>query len=88
MEKKMAVNALLMDIDVGGVIDTLKEMNVWLDYRNEIMHASMNKNVESLYDNLDTQVEKGMEYARFIDSQVKLMKKTNHVRKKMKLQNN
>lgn len=84
----MAVNALLMDIDVGGVIDTLKEMNVWLDYRNEIMHASMNKNVESLYDNLDTQVEKGMEYARFIDSQVKLMKKTNHVRKKMKLQNN
>ena len=48
----------------------------------------MNKNIESLYDDLDVQVEKGMEYARYIDSQVKLMKKSNRVRKKLKLQNN
>ena len=84
----VSLKAILMDIDVGGVFDTLEEMDAWLDYRNEIIHSSMNKNVESLYDDLDIQVEKGMEYARFIDSQVKLMKKTNRVRKKMKLQNN
>ena len=59
-----------------------------LEDRNEIIHSSMNKNIESLYDDLDVQVEKGMEYARYIDSQVKLMKKSNRVRKKLKLQNN
>lgn len=39
-------------------------------------------------DGLDVEVEKGMDYARFLDAQIKLMKKTNRVRKRMKLQNN
>lgn len=71
---------LLMDIDIGGVLDALDEMDDWINYRNEIMHAAMNKNIEALYDDLDIQVDRGYQYARYIDSQVKLMKKTNRVR--------
>lgn len=84
----LSLEELLLGVDIGGLLDTLEDMSAWLDYRNEIIHSSMNKNIESLYDDLDVQVEKGMEYARYIDSQVKLMKKSNRVRKKLKLQNN
>ena len=84
----LSLKELLTDIDIGGVLDTLDEMYDWMGYRNEIMHAAMNKNVEALYDDLDIQVDKGYQYARFLDSQVRLMKKINRVRKKMRMQNN
>lgn len=87
-EYLLSLEELLLDVDIGGLLEILEEMGAWLEYRNEIIHSSMNKNIESLYDDLDVQVEKGMEYARYIDSQVKLMKKSNRVRKKLKLQNN
>lgn len=85
---KSEIKELLMDIDIGGVLDTLDEMNDWINYRNEVMHTAMNKNIEALYYELDIQVDKGYRYERFIDSQVKLMKKMNRVRRKMKMQNN
>ena len=53
----------------------------WLAYRNEIIHASMNKNIEALYEDLEEQAEKGMELARFIDSQVRVLKTKGKVRK-------
>lgn len=82
------LKALLEDVDVGGVLETIEDLNGWLGYRNEVIHASMNKNIDSLYENLGENVEKGMEYARFLDSQVKIMKKSNRVRKALKMQNN
>ena len=79
-------------IDVGGMLDVLadlsREKTGWLAYRNEVIHASMNKNVHALYENLSEQVEKGMECARFIDNQVKILKNKAKVRKVLKLQNN
>ena len=87
-EYQSSLKTLLLDVDVGGIKETLIQMDDWLDYRNEVMHAAMNKNIEALYENLSIRVEEGMEYARFIDSQVKLMKKANTVRKVMKMQNN
>lgn len=81
----LALKALMTDIDVGGLLDTFEQMDSWLKYRNEVMHAAMNKNVEALYEDLNIRVEEGMECARFIDSQVKLMKKTNRVRKIFKI---
>ena len=44
--------------------------------------------IYALYEGLGDNVKVGMEYARFIDSQVKLLKKSNLVRRKMKMQNN
>lgn len=75
-------------IDAGGILSVLDELVVWLQYRNEVMHAAMNKNVVALYENLPEKIVQGMEYARYIDSQVKILKKNNKIRKAMKLQNN
>jgi hypothetical protein len=75
-------------IDTDGVISVLNQLVVWLKYRNEVMHAAMNKNVVALYENLPEKTAQGMEYARYIDSQVKILKKNNKIRKEMKMQNN
>ena len=65
-----------------------REKTGWLAYRNEVIHASMNKNVTALYENLQENVENGMECARFIDNQVKVLKKRGKVRKQLGLGNN
>lgn len=79
-------------LDIGGLIDALDELTQkdmgWFSYRNEIIHASMNKNVEALYEDLAVKVERGMELARFIDSQVRILRKKGTVRKALKMQNN
>lgn len=77
----------LEGIDIGGMLDVIKSLEPWLDYRNEIIHASMNKNIDSLYEQLGAKVEEGMEYARFIDEQVRILKRDNRVRKKMNMGN-
>ncbi len=75
------LKTLMEDLDVGGILETFEKMSDWLRYRNEIIHASMNKNIDALYENLGENVSKGMEYARFLDDQEKIMKKSNRVRK-------
>ena len=86
-EYPLLLKSLLESIDIGGMKDTMKALGSWLDYRNEIIHASMNKNIENMYEQLGEKVIEGMEYARFIDEQVRVMKKDNRVRKKMKMGN-
>lgn len=81
------LKGILEGIDIGGLLDVLEELKPWLKYRNEIIHASMNKNIDSLYEKLGEKVEKGMGYARFIDEQVRALKKDNRVRKKMSMGN-
>lgn len=75
-------------IDAYEMLEELEQLRAWLDYRNEIIHGLLNKNIESLYSELDTKVEEGMKIARYFDSQCKLIKKNNKVRKYLKLQNN
>ena len=70
------------------MFEELEQLRAWLDYRNEIIHGLLNKNIESLYSELDTKVEEGMKIARYFDSQCKLLKKNNKIRKYLKLQNN
>ena len=59
-----------------------------MDYRNEIIHGLLNKDMDSLYNELDIKVETGMKIARYFDSQCKLIKKNNKIRRHLKLQNN
>ena len=71
--------------DVGEFLEVLDEIDKWREYRNEIMHALLNKNVESLWEELASQTEKGMQLARKLDAYVKLVKKNNRIRKAIKL---
>lgn len=72
-------------IDIGGTLDYLEALENWLKYRNEVMHALLNKNVESAAEKLEDKVQEGMSLARFLDEQVKQLKKHNSIRKAMKL---
>lgn len=72
-------------LDAGELSRVIDEMEDWLKYRNELIHALMNKNVESTNKQLSMRVEEGMYYARFIDSQVKIIKKGGKIRKSVNL---
>lgn len=68
-------------MDIGAILETLDAIKEWCDYRNEIVHALLNKNTSSVYSELKAQAQNGMKYARLIDSQVRVLKKGNIVRK-------
>ena len=51
------------------------------------MHALINKNLESLDENIKLQAEKGMQLANRLDNQIKILKKGNRIRKALNLQN-
>ena len=72
-------------IDAGGLKDVLEELDGWCNYRNEIIHGLLNKNVSALDGELKERVVQGMGFARFIDDQIKELKKRNTIRKSLRL---
>lgn len=72
-------------LDMDGLLTVLDEVDIWRDYRNEIIHGLLNKNVNSVNAELREKVEEGMSYARFIDGQVKALKRKDNIRKIMKI---
>ena len=72
-------------LDIGDVLDRLIDISNWCAYRNEVIHALLNKNTGSLMQELPMQAERGMELARFMDDQVKKLKKGNVIRRRLKL---
>ena len=68
-------------LDMGGMLQVLDEMDDWCKYRNELIHGLLNKNPESIDACILNKIEDGMEYARFVDSQVKALKKYDRIRK-------
>ena len=72
-------------LDIGGLLETLDDIAMWRKYRNEVIHGLLNKNLDSLNEELQEKVELGMQYARFIDAQVKALKKNDSIRKTMRI---
>lgn len=72
-------------VDMDGLLSTLANIESWCRYRNEVVHGLLNKNISSVNLELGEMVEKGMCYARFVDSQVKSLKRKNAIRKTLKL---
>lgn len=62
-------------VDIEAALSTLDKLNIWCKYRNEIIHSVMTKNIDALYENLSELAQDGMEYARFLDAQVKCVKR-------------
>ena len=72
-------------LDMDGFLNTLDHIDQWLKYRNEVIHGLFNKNAACLNESIREEVEAGMRYARFIDSQVKALKKKDAIRTKMRI---
>ena len=68
-------------MDIGAILETLDAIQDWCGYRNEIVHALLNKNTASVHAELEAQAQNGMKYARLIDLQVRILKRGNVVRK-------
>jgi hypothetical protein len=73
---------------VDGIPEALDDLDHWRDYRNEVIHGLMNKNVDSLGENLSGRCMEGMRLARFFDSQLKLIKRGNLIRRSLRLNTN
>ena len=73
-------------LNVQDVLNKLDEITAWCAYRYEVIHALLNKNTRSLMEGLPWQAKRGMDLARFMDSQVKKLRAGNVIRRKLKLQ--
>lgn len=74
-------------LDTDEMLNTLQGIRNWCDYRNEIVHALMNKNIASIYSELPDRAEEGMRLCRELDNQVGRIKTGNRIRRKIKLAN-
>ena len=72
-------------VDVDGIVEILDSLDKWRDYRNEIIHCLMSKNTYSIDSTLKEQVLNGRDYARFLDAQLRIIKRGNVIRKAAKL---
>ena len=72
-------------MDPDNLLRLLSEIDTWRDYRNEIIHALLNKNINSINDNLAQEAKHGMMLARELDNVIKVMKGGNRIRRSLKL---
>lgn len=72
-------------MEIPKVLSMLEDIEKWSAYRNEIVHALMNKNLDSLDAELKEQAETGMQLARLLDSRVKKLKSGNRIRRSVNL---
>lgn len=75
-------------LDTAELLKQLSKMEEWCDYRNEIIHALMNKNVLSVNEELKERAIEGMEIARYFDAQLRIFKRGNKIRKSIQLPEN
>ena len=75
----------LNTIELDKLSETLDGVDRWRGYRNEVIHAAMKKNVFSLYEELESNAQLGMDYARIIDNAVKKLKGRPAIRKSVKM---
>lgn len=73
------------NIDIGDVLDFFEELDEWLKYRNEVIHALLNKNTDSLNEQLAEKTQRGMELARKCDRFVVAVKKRNYIRRSINM---
>lgn len=72
-------------LDILEFQEILKNILTWKNYRNEIIHGLLNKNINALQAEIENNVTIGMLLARGVDKQVKIIKKGNKIRKAAKL---
>jgi len=68
-------------VDIGGLRETFDAIKQWSDYRDEIVHAALNKNLEDITDKVAVKVQEGFQYANYLDVQERIIRKGNAIRK-------
>ena len=74
--------------DIGQMLDAVDDINHWKEYRNEVMHSLLNKNSVKMSEQLPAIAEEGMQLARILDNQVRILKKGNKIRRSCGLKMN
>ena len=80
-----ALNKALHDLDLDKLDSALSQLDDWRQYRNEVIHGAMSKNVYSLFESLEEKAKAGFEYARIIDNESKKLKRRQYVRKSVRM---
>ncbi len=80
-----ALRSQCESLDAAALLETLDAMDEWRNYRNEVIHSLMNKRLQSVQQKLPEQAERGLQLARTLDQQVRLLKKGNSIRKAARL---
>ncbi|MBR5091762.1 MAG: hypothetical protein IK093_20260, partial [Ruminiclostridium sp.] len=70
------------------LLQLINDVRDWCDYRNEIIHASLNKNLDSISEEIAEKAAEGMELARRTDAFVNAFKYGNRFRRYLKLGKN
>ena len=75
-ETKMVLYTKLNDkAKCDEILSLMREIEEWCGYRNEIIHSLMNKNIDSLHDQVAIKAEEGYGLFRQLDKQVQWIKK-------------
>jgi uroporphyrinogen-III decarboxylase len=56
-------------------VDMFEKLDVWCDFRNQVMHGLMNKNSDSVNGYLKEQSEEGLKIFRYLDKLVRKIEK-------------
>ena len=83
----MLKDAFNGDLDTEYILDIFRRLNVWKEYRNEVIHGLLNKNIYSVFDEIAEKAEEGMQLARELDSQVRNLR-NNKIRRAAKMKIN
>ncbi len=66
------------------ILRILQDMEEWCKYRNEIIHCLLNKNLESLHEQVEAKAKEGFRLFRRLDNQVRWVSRKK-IREKLKL---
>ena len=76
-----ALKLQIESLDADALLQTMDAIVQWKDYRNEIIHSLLNKNVDSIVEKAAEVALQGMQLARELDAHERLMKKGHTIRR-------
>lgn len=71
-------------IDIKEMRKQLGCIKKWCDWRNELIHGLLNKNIDDLYNNIESRVEEGYSYYKYLSNISKEIKVNSIIRKTIK----
>ena len=70
----------LRALDIDALLAVLAQIDNWRNYRNQVVHAAMNKNIYALTEDLEHNAALGLELGRAIDNAAGKLKRRTKIR--------